>query len=384
MRRDLIAAIAGIVVLVVVAFVTAPKPAGPTFATRSSDDYAFGGYRAWYEVLAREGVAVERFHRHHDALPDANIDTLVLAFPANEAAAFWDASERSALRQWVRAGGRLIDIGLTPPTSADDGKQDAVLGDDTEGDDGPLTGSWAGLVARLPVREDLRLVAQPHHRVETLLRDRAGIIVARYRLGRGEIVAVAPASTFQNHEIGRGDAARLAYLLGTPRRPGGHVAFDETVRGDVTEKAWYLALDVPERVALGIAALAGLLWLAYGLFSLGPPVRLRAAREPTSEEFLDAFAALYGRSRAREHARDALVLDARRNLEHAPRTPATVALGARIDAAADDPVPDDATLVAVAVLARTAREETIRAGRNRPDNARRTPARGVGTRRRRR
>src|SRR6202035_4471389 len=142
------------------------------------------------------------------------------------------------------------------------------------------------------------------------------------------------------------------------------------------------ALTAPELLALALAALAGLLWLAHGIVPLGPPVRLRPPREPTSEEFVDALAALYERARARDHARDALLRDARRSLERAPRTAENAALERRAAAAADEPLTDDAALIAVARLARAAREENGRA--TSPDRGFATPARGTGARRRRR
>jgi hypothetical protein len=217
--------------------------------------------------------------------------------------------------------------------------------------------------------------------VETLLADRAGALVVRYRYGRGEVVGVANAALFENRALARADDARLAFLAA---RPGGRgvVAFDEAVRGDVVEKAWYRALDPAEHVALALAALAGLLWLLYGIIPLGPAVRLRAAREPTSEEFVDAVAALYERARAREHARDALIADARRALERALKTADNAALAQRVATAATEPVPNDAALVAVATLARTAREDIIRGST--PDRRTGTFARGLGARRRRR
>jgi hypothetical protein len=183
---------------------------------------------------------------------------------------------------------------------------------------------------------------------------------------------------FENRNLARGDTSRLAYLVGQPRHGGAVVSFDEAIRGDISEKPWYRALDVPERLGLALLALAGLAWLVYGFFRLGPAVRLRAPREPTSREFLDAVAALYARAQARDHARDALLADARRNLERAPRTPETLALQAQATEAANRPIPNDAALVGVALLARTAREEMIRAGRNAAPNRRRTPASRAG------
>jgi hypothetical protein len=279
-----------------------------------------------------------------------------------------------------------VDIGLWPSSGKDDAKDAVVFLDDARAARGAkgaakrsaLHGAWAALVGSLGDRGNLRLVPEKRAHVETLLADRGGALVVRYRYGRGEVVGVATGAFFENRALGRGDDARLAYLAARPGH-GGVVAFDEAVRGDVAEKPWYRALTVPELVALAVAALAGLLWLLYGIVPLGPAVRLRAAREPTSEEFLDAVGALYERARARDHARDALVADARRSLERAPRTADNVALAARIAAAATEPLANDAALVALAQLARTARGNTTTMVMDRAQNSRaphRRPMRG--------
>jgi hypothetical protein len=353
-KRD---AVVGALVLAVLIGVSllGHRPEPPKAATHASGDYSFGGYRAWYELLAREGVSVARFRLHHDALRESKIDTLIVAFPDDSVRGSWDAREHSALRAWVRGGGRLIDIGLWPRSGKDDPKGDLVFLEDAPLDHGRLHGPWSALLRSLGDRGTMRLIPVKHARVETLLGDRSGPLVVRYRYGRGEVIGVASASFFENRALGRGDDARLAYLAGRPGH-GGIVAFDESVRGDVVVKPWYRALDAAELVALAVAALAGLLWLFYGIIPLGPAVRLRAAREPTSEEFVDAVAALYERARARDHARDALVADARRALEHAPRTAGNTALATRIAAAATEPLANDAALVALATLSRTARE----------------------------
>ena len=377
MKRDAVVGALLLVVLVAVSLL-GHRPEGPQAATRASGDYSFGGYRAWYELLAREGIRVARFRRHHDALRESRVDTLIVAFPDDPVPSSWDAGEHSALRTWVRGGGRLVDIGLWPRSGKDDGKGDPVYLHKTAADGGTLRGPWAALVGSLGERGTMRLVPVKHAHVETLLADRSGALVVRYRVGRGEVIGIATGAFFENRALGRGDDARLAYLAARPGRPG-TVAFDEAVRGDIAEKPWYRALDAPELVALAVAALAGLLWLLYGIVPLGPAVRLRAAREPTSEEFVNAVAALYERARARDHARDALVADARRALEHAPRTAQNTALAARIAAAAAEPLANDAALVALATLARTARENTSmvmdRAQNTRARRSRSSPAR---------
>ena len=328
MKREVVIAALAVLALVAVSLL-GDHAQPPQASTRASGDFSFGGYHAWYELLDREGVRVEQFRRHHDSLGDSGIDTLIVAFPAAPVAHLWSAAERDALRAWVRRGGRMVDIGLTPPAGKDDANGERVFLQDARGARGSLQGTWSPLVASLADRGGYRLVPAKGAHVETLLRDKAGALVVRYRYGRGEVVGVSEAAPFENSAIGRGDAARLAYLVAQPGRRGGTVAFDESVRGDIVEKPWYRALTAPELLALALAALAGLLWLAYGIVPLGPAVRLRAPREPTSEEFLDAVAALYERARARDHARDALLRDARRSLEHAPRTQENVVLARR-------------------------------------------------------
>jgi uncharacterized protein DUF4350 len=381
-KRDLVLGGLLVVLLLLVSLLTARSPEPPKLASHGSGDFAFGGYRAWHDVLTREGVRVERFRRRHAALAGAGIDTLVVAFPQDGLPASWHAADAEAVRAWVAGGGKLVDIGLWPRTSRDEEKTAKVVLDDTDGSSGRLRGPWSNLVAVLPARGDTRLKPKPHAAVQTLLADSAGPLVVRYREGRGEVVGVADSGYFENRALVRGDAARLAYLVARPRRAAGVVAFDETIRGDVAGKPWYRALSVPELLALALAALAGLLWLAYGLVPLGPPVRLFAPREPTSAEFVDAVAALYGRAGARAHARDALVADARRTLERAPRTAENRALAERIEVAARTAPQDAAALVAVAQLARLAREDSVRA--HDPDRRSAALTGGARARRRRR
>lgn len=392
MRRDLIWAALLVALLVAVSLLKAKQPGPPQGATRSSADFRFGGYRAWYELLARERVQVTRFREHHDALAASGAGALVFAFPDQRASVWnagtgipsvWDAGERGALRAWIREGGRLIDVGVTPSTSRDDGRDEPLFLRQTPGDaQAALHGPWSGPVGALVARGTDRIGIKPHQGVQTLLADRAGVLVVRYRLGRGEVTAVASASLFENRVLDQAGNARLAYLVATPRTPQETVAFDEAVRGDVVDRPWYTALDVPERIALAFAALAGLLWLLYGIVPLGPPVRLRPPREPTSEEFVDAVAALYGRARARDHARDALLADARRSLERGPRTAQSRALAEQIASAQDRSLSTDPALVAVARLSRIAREETVRA--TNPGRRSTAPAGGARARRRRR
>lgn len=358
MTRDRAVAALLLLALLVVGYLGARPPANAG-TSRSSSDATAGGYRAWYELEQREGVQTARFRRHHDALGNERIDTLIVAFPGAGVPVTWDRGEDRALDAWVERGGYAVAVGPAPSTYASP-KPDDVTARPAHGPAGALRGPWSAYVHDLRPRGALRIVAPRSVHPATLLADGAGALVVRYRQGRGTYLAVASAAPFENRALGTGDNARLAFLLAQPRRPGGAVTFDEAVRGDIVEGPWYRALDAAEKLGMAIAAFAGLLWLLGGLVRLGPPVRLRAPREPTSAEFVDAYAALYARAQARVRARDTLVADARRALERAPRTAENGALAERVEAAAHTPVGDDAALVAVARLARTIREDTTR------------------------
>jgi hypothetical protein len=293
MRENVLAllVLAGIVLL---ALLNGRPPAGGS-DTFASTDYRSGGYAAWYELLRREDVAVERFERRPANL-DASIDTLIASTPVVPAGL--DArgpADIGALAQWVRAGGRLITLGNPKP----------------------LAGRTALLVA------------------------------LRTPYGQGEIVSVADPHVFDNALLTKADNARLAYALARPRRAGGIVAFDETLHGTIVDRRWWQVIDVSQRVALGGIALAVLIALAGSALRLGPAITLRAAREPASDEFIAAVAALYQRTKSRRAALALLAWGA---------CHANGEAAAQLRLLAERPAPADRDLIAGAVLARTIRE----------------------------
>jgi hypothetical protein len=261
----------------------------------ASTDFRSGGYAAWYLLMEREGVAVERFERRPADL-DAAIDTLIAAYPPGPPAEnARRPADRAALAQWVRAGGRLIVLGTADP----------------------FTGEGPRL-----------------HGLRTAY-------------GRGAIVAIRDPEEFDNAAIARGDNARLAFALARPRAPGGIVAFDEALHGTIVDRRWWNVIGLPQRVALGGIAFAVLIALIGGALRLGPPVSLRAAREPASDEFVAAVAALYARSHARRAALQLFAAGARDAGGNAAQ---------ELRRLAERPAPSDRDLIAGAALARSIRE----------------------------
>jgi len=279
--------------IALVALLEAPVADGRD--TFSSTDYRSGGYAAWYELLAREGVAVERFE-HRPAELNAGEDTLIAAPPLAPAGV--DArgpADRDALARWVRAGGRLIVLGERRP--------------------------FAGRGPR-----------------------QTGLSTA---YGRGVVVVIADPHPFDNALIARADNARLAYALAKPRRAGGIVAFDEALHGALVDRRWWDVIGIPQRVALGGIALAVLAALIGSMLRLGPAVTLRVAREPASDEFVAAVAALYERTKSRRAA-IALLAGGVRGASGDAVT--------QLQLLAERQTPTDRDLLTSAALARTIRE----------------------------
>jgi hypothetical protein len=322
-----LAAIGALVLLALVAVVTAraPAPPAPSFA---STDYRAAGYRAWTALLAREGVSTERFVLRPIEL-DAGIDTLISALPppAQRDPAARTAADIGALAAWVRRGGKLVYLGRDSALRDAENRllQLPILLPDV-GPRGRFTGPWSGPVQSLHGlgKNRMRLV---EHAGSALLADGSGDVVVRYPLGRGEIAAVIDPLPFTNGEIGRADNARLAFLVATPRRANGVVAFDDGLHGALIDRPWYRALPLPVRVTLAIAGVALVLGLVGSALGGGPPMALEAAREPTSVEFVEALAALYERTGARDAARGTLAR-------------AALAAAARSAGVADDTAPD--------------------------------------------
>jgi hypothetical protein len=291
-RNDVVTAALVLAGIVFVALLKGAPP-GSGRDTFAATDYRSGGYAAWFMLMAREGVSVERYERRPANL-DASIDTLVDAYPAFAVPSARGPADRAALAGWVHDGGRLVVLGANDP--------------------------FAGNGPRLRG--------------------------ARTPYGRGEVVAVRNPYEFDNASIARGNNARTAYALARPRRTGGVVAFDEALHGTIVDRNWWNVIGAPQRVALGGIALAVVLALIGSALRLGPPIALRAVREPASDEFVAAVAALYARSGARRAALEMLAAGARNASGDAAR---------ELRLLAERQAPAERDLIAGAALARTIR-----------------------------
>jgi len=272
----------------------------------SSHDAASGGYRAWYEMLQREKIGVERFEQR-PAFLNGSLDTLIWAEPIEYDPRQTRNSKADirALEDWVKAGGRFIYLGhdenaaktgilkLPRTVTAKNPRKSATR---------PHTGTRIASelrgdgVERVAFSTDLRWKAPK--RASVLVADSAGPLALSYPYGKGRIVALLDETAFDNAGIARADNARLAFVLGSPRHFGGRIAFDEAAHGYLVPEKWWQIVPRPLLVALAIAILALAIAFFGAAIRLGPPIVPPLRSDATSAEFIDSLAALFERGRA--------------------------------------------------------------------------------------
>jgi uncharacterized protein DUF4350 len=288
--------------LIALALINQPRDAAHP-VTYSTYDASGGGYRAWYELLSREGVAVSRFEERA-AFLDRSTRTVVVSDPPPHAFRGDVArTDAAALAAWVKSGGRLVVVGDGAVVSLL--RTDLKLRRTTEEPSHSASRVSAELraagVRTVAAFATARLV--PRLRDAILVSDRRGALVVRYPYGRGVVVDAIDGEAFSNERVATPDNARLAVaLVGT----GGPVAFDEAVHGYLTPEHWWTVL--PRRFVLALLAACAALAIALvgAAVRLGPPLVLGDQRSATSAEYVDALAALYERAGAASKAlRDA-------------------------------------------------------------------------------
>jgi hypothetical protein len=320
--------------------------------TYSSYDARSGGYQAWYELLEREGVDVERFERAA-AFLDGSIGTLIVSepLPFDPSAVAPTDLDALAIDNWIAAGGTIIALGESQPASQS-----------------PLRR------VRFATLSTARLRAMGVHTAVSSTRPIARI--GTY--GHGTVVLVQDEGMFANGKIASADNARLAFALARLQPRSGGVAFYETIHGYLVPEHWWLVAPRRLVIAIAVAALVAAIALFGAAIRLGPPLIAPSRREATSLEYLDAVASLYARARAvRQAITDTL---------HAVKRTVATALGlpddlpahvlargivgpdlrgalAELDVLATMPTPNERHLVRASHLAYLIRKEYVSHGR---------------------
>lgn len=279
------------------------------YDTFSTLDPASGGYRAWYELLDREGVRVARFERR-PAFVDASIDTYVMA--ANSFGGMMRSAQHGdeepvlfpgdwkAIAAWVRAGGHLVWL-ADGQTVTDDLNAPAIRATGPKSDEAVslLASTVTAGVDTVSGTSALRIPFADSLGATPLVGDDTGGVVASYRLGRGTVTLVTDESLFTNGRLDKADNARLALDIATAALgPHGLVAFDEWSHGYVAGDTWWSVLPRPFQAGIVLIGIALVLIAIPSAARFGPTARLPDAADRTSAAYLASMAALYRKGNA--------------------------------------------------------------------------------------
>lgn len=267
----------------------------------STHDASSGGYRAWFELLQREGIAVERFERAPAFLTE-RVRTLVWAdpLPFDPRQPYVSKADIAALEHWVRAGGTLIYLGHDDAAARQKILRLPLSIKPKRATSRPATAPFLREAGVRAVRWRADRRWKPRKDAEVLVGDKRGLLAVRYAFGRGSVTAIVDEAPFANSHIADADAARFAYAL-LARAPS-PLAFDEAAHGFIVPLHWWTV--VPRAFTIGLIVALVTLAVAFtgAAIRLGPPIVPRNRRDATSAEFLDAVAALLARGRAADGA----------------------------------------------------------------------------------
>ncbi len=312
-RSDLWIALVAAVAIAALAYAVHVQDAA-TPSTFSTFDRGPNGYAALFAALRTAGVPVRRLE-----VPLARMTHPPAVLVVSSARRYLGGNplaraDRARLAAFVRRGGRLVVLAwgfarhrlalATMPTTiaARTHRAFALVRDADTAD---------VIVVRAPSDAVFRFRSDG----APLLANRHGVVALRYRLGRGDVIAIAAPQLWSNRWIGRADNARFAYDVLAHRGP---VAFDEYVQGYARRASAWNVIPMSVKIATALA----LVTLVVAVAGANLPFAGRVPAEPPDERgsaaYLDAIAALLRRGGGARSAIAAFARDAAARPSRAP------------------------------------------------------------------
>jgi hypothetical protein len=193
---------------------------------------------------------------------------------------------------WVTGGGRLIiaadrDYEAIEVEAGERGRVDKVYP------------AFAGVETIMP-RVRRRLAGTPLKEMHTVFALGEGPLIARRRIGDGDVIVMACPEIFQNRVLGKADHLALLDALGGTGR---HVYFDEYVHGMASRIG---ALEIVRGWGFGALVVIGALACVAAFVRvrrrIGPPEDDFRDTRTEAVDFVDSLAELYGRALRRIEA----------------------------------------------------------------------------------
>lgn len=358
-RRADITFAAIVLAIVVVLSLAQPQEAPPS--TYSSYDTGPNGYRALYEVMRREGVSAGRFERALGTLRSF-AGTLVLSpgeaqLVDGQLTGVVDSNDAARLKQLVQGGANLVMLGEGPffprrvlelPTTAP-----IPVASTAQAANNALTIG----VTQVTASFSSAFTWSAKRRVERLLVAHGRPVAIAYRIGRGNVIAIAAPGVFSNDVLARAQNARFAYDVLSARGP---LLFDESVHGYASGASMWDVLPTSVRDATWIMLCALALAVFGALFRSAPPITLAPPRLRDSSAYIASMAALLRRAHAGSAAIDRFAWEAQRLARLRPsaaRRPEVAASLEQLEVMRRDPHPDNPELLDAANIVLHVRKE---------------------------
>jgi len=257
----------------------------------SSYSTASGGAKAAYLLLAQEGYRQRRWERPLDGLPQAATETLILAEPMQAPT----QEEREGLKSFLRAGGRIIAIGMFAGTFLPENSSVPDLAAEMTSREMASTKATAVSPSEI-TRAAPQIVMEPEARWEKfsaaypLYADGDAALVIQYPYGRGEVFWWAGATPLTND--GLKEPGNLEFFLASIGGKKNEILWDEYIHGYRETAALSIAATPVSWLLLQLTLL-GLAVLATFSRRSGPICRPIADVRLSPLEFVNTLGGLY-------------------------------------------------------------------------------------------
>jgi len=298
-RTLLLAAGAGSLLLITLSVTLSPA-GGTTNATPTTYSAASGGAKAVYLLLLAARYPVTRWEQSPLDLPDEANATLILADPQDAPT----SEERSAVRQFIERGGRVIATGASGAFFLPEHR---VVPD-------PIAGmTWKRMASRSPsfvarAAPEITLAPQAYWEADDSalplysdVDEALKVRVIKADVGRGEMIWWASATPLTN--AGVQEPGNLEFVLACIGDTHRQILWDEYFHGHQQSLAASLIESPFKWAALHVALAAAAVLLTYSRRS-GPIVASAAESRLSPLEFVRTLGFLYQRAGAASVAVD--------------------------------------------------------------------------------
>lgn len=277
------------VVLLGLTYAFSPAPAQRSIGYPSSYSEEWGGAKAAFLLLQQLGYRVERWEQSPENLPIISEGAvLVLAEPLQAAT----VTERTAIRRFVVAGGRVLAIGASAAAIAPDADAHEVE------EWNPTPKTYSALAPSPYTRDapEITMIApdawtSSSHTWLSLYGHEDKIVALSYKVGKGDVIWWASVSPLTNGSIR--DKDNMVFFLDSIGAPyESHVLWDEYYHGARGSLGQYIA-GTPLPWA-GLQCLVAFLAILFTFSRRSGPIRAPASESRLSPlEFVETLGDLY-------------------------------------------------------------------------------------------